>query len=573
MTGRRRFALAFAAMALCAHAALAQLRPDAGSLQRDLERDRVLPGAPRSSPTPPSIEEPARPALRAPADTRFFVKGFRITRAGAFPEAELVGLLASFAGRTLSLADLQRAADTVTRYYRDRGYFVARAYVPAQEIRDGIVEITVLEGRLGAIQLRMATPLRLRPDVASETLRSAIPDDRPISADALDRGLLLLNDLPGIEARAVLSPGEVLGTTVVTAELTEGPLLTGSAEADNQGNKFTGRLRLAASLSLNDPLGFGDQVAARASASSGTRSLRLAYQLPLGYSGLRVGVAWSQTEYRLCCEFAALLAEGSASSFSLNASYPILRRRDVNLHAVGGLDRRAFYNATIAGVTSDKTTDVIALGLSGNARDRLGGGGLMSGSLTLHAGRLDLSRNAADLAGDDASARSSGAYEKATFSLARLQRLGESTSFYAALGGQLARKNLDSSEKFTLGGANGVRAYPSGEAAGDEGALVNLEFRYDWQPGVQWSAFVDHGWVRLHRNTWAGWQGANPQLPNQYWLTGLGIGLQWSQPGELQIRASVAQRLGSNPGRDAVGNDADNTRDRTQFWLQGTKLF
>lgn len=570
MTGPVRFLVgALFAAAIGSPAALAQVRPDAGSLQRDIDRDRVPPSRPPS--LPPPVEQPARPALRAPADARFFVKGFRITRASAFPEAELAALIGSFAGQTLSLADLQRAADTITRHYRDKGYFIARAYVPAQDIRDGIVEITVLEGTLGGIRLQPISTLRLRPAQVTERLRAAIPRDRPVTSEALDRGLLLLNDLPGIDARAVLAPGDALGETNVTAEVDEGRIATGSIEADNHGNKFTGRLRLAATLAINDATGLGDQFSARVATSQGTKGLRLTYQIPLGYSGLRVGLSYSQTDYLLCCEFAALRAEGFSRSWSLSALYPFVRSRDWNLYGTAALDRRRFYNTTIAGPTSDKGADVLALGLNADLRDSFGG--YTSAGLTLHAGRLDLSRNAADATLDATTARTAGGYDRTAFSLARLQRLGESTSFHAALGGQLAGRNLDSSEKFVLGGPTGVRAYPMGEAAGDEGLLVNLEVRYESQPGLQWSAFVDQGWVRLHRTPWAGWQGTNPQLPNQYGLLGAGLGLQWSQPGDFLIRASVAQRLGSNPGRDTAGNDSDNTRDRTQFWLQGSKRF
>ena len=138
--------------------------PDAGSIQRDFERGRVPPAPPRT-PATPLIEQPERPALKAPDSARFLVKGFRITRNTAFSEGELLPLLKEFVGKQLSLEDLQRAADVITRHYRDRGYFVARAYVPAQDIRDNIVEITVLEGRLDRVSVKPIGETRLRERV------------------------------------------------------------------------------------------------------------------------------------------------------------------------------------------------------------------------------------------------------------------------------------------------------------------------------------------------------------------------------------------------------------------------
>ncbi len=154
--------------------ALAQVRPDAGRIERDFERDRV-PSAPPPKPAVPVFDEGQRPAMAAPDNVSFPVSGFRITRNTVFPEAELQALLKNFVGRELSLADLQRASDVITAYYRERGYFVARAYVPAQDIRDGIVEIMVLEGKLDGISLKPATELRLQPETVERTLRAALP--------------------------------------------------------------------------------------------------------------------------------------------------------------------------------------------------------------------------------------------------------------------------------------------------------------------------------------------------------------------------------------------------------------
>lgn len=525
------------------------------------------------TPSAPVIEEPVRPALKAPESARFLVKGFRITRAAAFSEAELVALLNEFVGKELSLADLQRAADVITRHYRDRGYFVARAYLPAQEIRNGIVEITVLEGKIDRVSVKPSGEVRLREGLVEGALRAALPRDALIREAELERGLLLLNDLPGVDVKAVLLPGGTLGASDVTLELSEGPLVSGNVDFDAYGNKFSGPYRLGATLNLNDPSGHGDSLSFRATASSGASYARLAYQVPLGFSGLRLGAAYADTRYELCCEFGPLQATGKAQTGTLNALYPLLRGRDLSVFATGGYDARHYFNSTIAGTTSDKKANVVTLGANGETRDFLGGGGLSSFGLAVSFGRLNLDGLTADRAADDATARTHGSYTKTAYSAARLQKLGEATSLYAAFSGQSASKNLDSSEKFILGGPFGVRGYPAGEAAGDEGLLLNLELRHDVQPGVQLAAFIDHGEVRLHRSEWPGWQGTNTRIRNRYGLSGYGIGLNWSQPGNFLVRASVAQRIGDNPGRDVNDNDSDNTKNRTRLWLQAVKFF
>lgn len=218
--------------------------------------------------------------------------------------------------------------------------------------------------------------------------------------------------------------------------------------------------------------------------------------------------------------------------------------------------------------------DVGMLGIRGDNHDFLGGGGLNTFGVAVSAGHLDLNGLAADpYSADSTTARSHGDYQKFSYSFTRLQKLSETFSLYTAFSGQLASKNLDSSEKFALGGPLGVRAYPQGEAFGDESMLLNLELRYNVTQTLQIAPFFDHSEIRLHRHQWDGWQGSNTQIRNRYGLSGYGIGLNWSPPGGFLMRVGVAQRAGNNPGRSMSGNDSDNQKHGTRLWLQIVKSF
>jgi hemolysin activation/secretion protein len=157
--------------------------------------------------------------------------------------------------------------------------------------------------------------------------------------------------------------------------------------------------------------------------------------------------------------------------------------------------------------------------------------------------------------------------------VSRLQALTATTTAYFSFSGQAASKNLDSSEQFTLGGPTAVRAYPTGEAVGDEGWLLNAELRWDFMPNWQLSGFIDHGRIQLHHSTWTGWQFGNADLPNAYSLSGAGVGLTYSRPGDLSVRMVVADAIGSNPGHGITGNNADNRPSRLRGWLQLVKTF
>ena len=551
---------------------LAQVaQPDAGQLQRDIESSR--PSQHPRQPESPLIEEILRPAMSVPETARFLVKGFHISRITAFSESDLLPLLTDFVDQELSLSDLLRAAEVINRYYRDHGYFVARAYIPEQDIKDGIVEIIVLEGKVDRISVKTIGDVRLHESIVEDTLKSALTTGGLIHKDKLERGLLLLNDLPGVKVTSVLSPGSKVGTSLLTTEVTQGPRLTGNVDFDNYGNKFSGAMRVGAGINLNDALGRGDQISLRVTDSSGLRHGRVAYQTLVGTSGLKMGGAYSAMNYDLCCDFAPLNAHGSAQVASANAFYPIIRGMEFSLYGIAFYDHRHFLNSTIEGTTSDKKVDIGRIGLQGDGRDFVLGGGMNSFDLTLHNGNVNLNGLPADRVADSTTAATNGSYQKFSYSLVRLQKIADRLSFYTAFSGQIASKNLDTSEKISLGGPMGVRAYPQGEAFSDEIMLLNLELRYQLTQSLQIAPFFDHGEARLHHNTWSGWQSGSTTIQNRYALSGYGVGLNWSIPGNFAVRFGVAQRVGTNPGRGVNGLDADSAKQSPRVWIMVVKNF
>jgi hemolysin activation/secretion protein len=576
MSRARLSARTAAAMALVlAGTALAQVRPpDAGRVLED-SRTGGPPQPPRAAPRL-DLEQPVRPALTAPDSFRVQVKGFRITRNTVFTEKELTPLLKAYVDRELSLADLEEAAAAISRFYRERGYFVARAYVPAQEISEGIVEITVLEGRLGAVQIFVPPGSRdfSSPRVVRGILAARQPPGSVIRNEGLERALLLLSDTPGVSARATLLPGAEPGTSDLSIDVADTPVVSGGADADTFGNRFTGAARIGASGQLNSPTGIGDVATVRMQVSSGSQNARLGYQIPLTYDGLRLGASYSIVRYKLCCDFAALQANGDAGDLTATAQYPFVRSRIRNVYGTLSISGKHFVNRVSDVIAiSDKTTRALVLGASVDDRDERFGGGLNAYSLAVTSGKLDLSSQESDRVSDSITAQADGGYSKVNYALSRLQRLGATMSLYLSLSGQFASKNLDSSEQFSLGGPTGVRAYPTGEAIGDEGMLVTVEGR--WQIAENWqaSAFQDRGTIRLHKNPWAGWEGANTTITNSYSINGAGLGLTYSTLGNFTVRMFAAMKIGSNLGRNASGNDADNRNSRFRAWIQAIKYF
>ncbi len=525
--------------------------PDAGILLDSVKPAPGLPG--RGADVLP--EESARPAMALDATVRVAVKSIRITGAKTLGAAELQDLVADAVGMELTLAELDELAQRITRHYRRAGYLLARAYLPAQDIVDGVIEIAVLEGRLG--HLRIENQSALADDRVAARL-AGLKEGEAIAGGVLEQRLLLLNDLPGVEVKSTLRPGASVGTSDLDIRVAARSPYAGSLELDNYGNRYTGDLRLGASLSAGNLAGLADSLVLRALASSGMSYGRLAWQLPVGDAGTQVGVAYSDMRYRLGEDFAPLDAHGTATIGSLYLLHPFLRSRAANINGQISHDRKHLDDRVDATATvSTKTLDLWTLGLSGDQVDGLGGGGLNTWSLAYTAGSLDM--DAANKAIDDAGHRSAGSYGKLAYSFSRLQNLPAGVVLFASLQAQRAGKNLDSAEKMSLGGAQAVRAYPQGEAPADDAWLATVELRYNLAPNWQASLFHDAARGRLNHRPLAA------DSHNVRRLSGSGLGLAYSLPGDLSLQLGVAWRNTAQPNSDI---------DRTpRAWLQAIKRF
>ncbi len=541
------------AVVLLSTAAVAQQAPDSGRL---LEEMRPAPSLPQRKAPEIRIEEPAPAKAAGP---RVPVTLLRIKGATRFSEAELHALVADSEGKELSLGELRQLAERITQHYREHGYLLARAYLPAQEVRGGEIEIAVLEGRLG--QVTVDNEARLG-GAALAPLSQLLPGE-VVNDEALEKNLLLLSDLPGVEIRSTLRPGATVGASDLLVDVAPGPRIVGSVDADNYGDRFSGQYRLGGTIAFNNPLRSGDQAAVRAVASDeGMNYLRASYQLPVGPWGSRVGVAGSDMRYKLGETLAPLQATGEAQTGSLYVSHPIVRSRVLNLNAVLQYDHLRLGDRLGATDTIvDRTLDNWSAGVSGDFQDGVGGGGGNSFSVLYTDGHLGLDSTTQAI--DAITARTEGHFGKLAMSWLRLQRLTDANSLYISAYAQIASRNLDSSQKFSLGGANGVRAYPQNEAPGDEGYLLTIEARHamtlSW-PGLwQLVAFVDTGHVTLNENPWSA-------AANHRTLSGAGFGLNVAQGRGWAAKASIAWRLTS------AGPSSDVDRS-PRAWLQAVKYF
>ncbi len=553
-----RLSILVAALILNLSAAHGQTLPDAG------DQVQQIPPAPSTERPPPEFryQQSTDPATRPSDDARLVVNSLHVTGQTLFSEDELLSVTQFVPGRELSLSDLQDMASRISEHYHENGYFVAQAYIPAQEIVDGAVTIAVLEGRYGDITLRNESGLS---DRRAQTILKGVNSGDTIALAPLEHRLLLLSDIPGVEVSSTLAPGESVGESDLIVSLTPGRRVTGSVEADNAGNYFTGRYRAGGTVNFNNVTGHGDVASLRALTSgSGMQYGRASYQIPLGKGN--VGIAYTAMDYELGKELKPLDAHGTARIISAFGSYPLIRSRNSNLYVVAGFDDSRFDDRVDSTSTrTEREVRVGSLGLAGSHQDAIGAGGFTSYSVTAYSGDVEIITPEA-LAVDQATARTDGGFSKVGYELARTQYLTRTISLLASLRGQFASDNLDSSEKMGLGGPYGVRGYPVGEGYMDEAHIAHIELRKQLPfldgGGGQLHAlgFYDVGWGKINKDPWT-------DEDNNRTLQGAGAGLIWEDHDNYRVSVTYAERLGS----EKVTSIPDDSSG--QWWVHGVKHF
>lgn len=543
----------------------AQTTPDAGSLLREAERQ------PRTLPKPGPPATPAVPSTNAQSGPRVTVKAFVLSGNSLISTPELQDVLAPWLGRELGFTEMEQASNAIADAYRKRGWF-ARPQLPAQDVSSGVIRIHILEAKLGEIRIDDGgMPLRMERDMVTSTMTARQKPGDPLNLDALERSSNILNDTPGVAVATILTPGKGPAESDAVVKVQDKPLVTGTAQLDNSGSRSTGDKKFSAGLTLDNPSGKGDQLSLNANGGAGNTYAKLGYSIPLGADGLRAGINASALSYKLVgADFEALASKGDGQTYGIYASYPMLRSGNRNISFAAALDRKDYYNEANALPTSRKRIHTGLVSVTGDLLDTLGAGGMTLWGANLSLGNVDLSGNATNEMADQNGPATAGSYAKLGYNLARLQRLSEKTTLWLAFNGQTANKNLDSSEKMSLGGPSGVRAYPVMEGSGDTGWLSTLEARYNITPDVQLVAFYDHG--SIHRDYNPDYSGA--LLPSSAELKGAGVALSWSQPGQYTIRVTLAQRLGDNPlSAPATGLDQDGSLQKTRIWFNAIANF
>lgn len=501
--------------------------PDVGTLLRETEKQKVEVKSEGSE------VYKAASTKKIKKGVTIKIKGFKFIGDKVLPKVELEQLLKNYIGKDVDISELDLIVGKIAEFYAKKNYIV-KVLLPEQEIKNGIIEVKIIMGKLEAIKV-IGKKNRFNQKFASEIVSSAQPTDKIIHIDRLERGMLILNDTPGVHAQSLLCPGKKEGGVMVDLDVKDTPLVSGSLGYDNYGLHSTGTNRGVASIHLNDPFTIGDQISGTLIYTGLMYYGSLAYSVPVGYDGVRFGLTTGYLDYRLGKEYSALHSYGNAFTAGPYISYPLIRARMKNLYLLLNYHHKKLANAGELIGSSTRKVDVATVYLNGDAYDSFLSGGYTSGGLGFSLGDINYKDNLTAAI----NSKTQGEYTKLTFLSSRIQRLTDETALNLKIAGQVALHNLDSSEQFDIGGPDGVKAYAPGDVYGDHGLVAVAELSRKLRGGFKIAGFYDFGYIRQRFKTYPGWQGVETQR-NGYALDAVGASLYWTPKSWFFAKVSVA---------------------------------
>lgn len=539
--------------------------PETGVIPRP--QPEASPGKSRQT----DIQQMERPAYRAvdgAQNLQVRVKRFVFSGNRAFGTGQLQELLEGYMDRDSGLDALNEAAKTLTAFYRSRGYLLAQAYLPEQDIQNGVVEIAVLEGTLGRLTVSEAGQSNI--DFLGKMAAYQLSPGDTITEKNLVRNLAVLNALPGLRASAQLAPGDLTGTSDADIRLQKLPSFSAHAGANNYGNRYTGREMALAGFNWYNPVDAGDHfyVNLKLARDSGQRGLNAGYLVPVHPSGTLLNVSYNYVDYRLGGQFEPLKATGVSQYVNFSLDQPWMRTAGYGLTArLGGAFKRVDDDVAAFSLNNRRDIANVDVGLSGEWTDSALDLTYQFG-ITLRGGRVSF-RDSLAQSIDQTGPRTEGDFVRLGLQASRTQYFGHGYSLALRADYQIANKNLDSVEKMTIGGINRWRQYGELPSTVDNGLALGVQIRKHTsaslgsQPegvfaeGVSPYAFFDISYGRVNQIALAN--------ENEVRSAHFGLGVDMSFRNGWQLNLSV-----SHQKREVAGAQEEN---ETRVWVELQKGF
>ena len=512
----------------------------------------------------PNIQVDSAPAIQAPAGAEnitFNFSDLNITGMSAYNKEDIAYLYEGQIGQTISLLDLYDIANNLTRVYRNDGYILSQVVVPEQSHGGGVANLRVVEGFIDQVTIQAEDESGFAVGLIEDYATELNEDQSPLDINQMERQLLLINDLPGVDARTVVSPSATTQGAADIAVIVERDPIEGVVSVDNHGSRFLGPIQVSGAVVLNSVLGLNERITTQiAVAPDDGLELgfgSIGYEQPINDHGTMFQTNLSYTDTDPGFTLDEFNVNGESKYLSIGLEHPVVRSRETNIFARGFFDARNVDSDNNVATDVEDRIRAIRGGVRAEFLDRTFGVAVNSVDVEVAQG---LGIFGASDSGDAGLSRAEGdpTFLKANIRAERLQRVTNDIDIQLSARGQISNDSLLSSEEFGLGGYRSVRGFDPSQVVGDDGISGNVEVQWNNNAdNVEVFGFFDAGKVWDDDATTA----ANRQ--NSLVSTGLGVRLEL--PFDVNAEFAVAQPLNSDV---ATRNDRD-----PQYFFSLTKRF
>jgi hemolysin activation/secretion protein len=393
----------------------------------------------------------------------------------------------------VSLADVYGISTTLTNKYRNEGYILTQIVVPPQTIEGGVVRLQVVEGFVDGITVEgndQQSALQLVRKYASH-----IQTGKALNTRDLERYLLLIDDLPGVQARSILSPSKTVGGAADLRIIVERDPYDALLAIDNYGSRYLGPIQTTAAASANSYFGNNEritgQIVLAPDPNMGTELafFSVGYDQPVWDNGTKVKVLLTHTSTEPGYTLDEFNVRGRSQFASVTLEHPFIRARAKNLYGHVTLDWRDVESRNILEPTRHDRIRALRAGTRYEFLDTMLGVGINSLNIEFAQG-LNIFGSSDE--GDANLTRPLGdpQFTKVNAEIQRLQRVTSSVNLLVAARGQWANNALLSSEEFGVGGIGIGRGFDPSEVVGDDGVAGKIEVQ--WNKPYPWNFVQDY---------------------------------------------------------------------------------
>ncbi|MBD2341697.1 ShlB/FhaC/HecB family hemolysin secretion/activation protein [Calothrix sp. FACHB-156] len=515
----------------------------------------VLPPLPKISPTtptpllpltPPPVTSPTSPSE---LPVKIQIKKIDILGSTIFTTEQLQDKVEEFINKEVTFEELLAIRTAITKLYTDKGYTTSGAFLPPQDLTDGVVKIQVVEGAIEKIAIKGLSHLK----TSYIRDRIGLATHPPINLRRIEEALQLLQINPLISSvQANLSAGTAPGLSVLTLNLKEAPVFTYAIQVDNNESASVGEIKGTALVAHQNLLGIGDRFSAEYSATAGIDRYSVRYEVPLNPHDGTLSVRFEKSHNEIVeARFVELGINSDAETFSIGLRQPLIRNLTSEFALGFAVDLRQsrtfIYKDTPFSFslgTENGKSRVTVLRFNQDWVER------STNQVLAARSQFSLGLDAFDATVNDSG--TDGRFFSWTGQFQWIRALAEDTILITRIGMQLSPDSLLPLEQFSIGGVDTVRGFRQNERVADNGIVGSIELRLPVVRDrngigiIQFAPFFDIGTAWNHKL----------EVPSPHTLAGLGLGLVWQY--KSMFAASLNWAISLNSINDIGNSLQDN---------------